>query len=272
MLRKIFKHEWKTIPPLLLAIHAVGLAATVLCRIGIELMGGVDSSKTSVMAVLLLLMAVVSVGGISFYTYFYTGYRFYKNVFTQQGYLTNTLPVTADQLIWGKGLTGVIWLALTFLWSIVALFILAASPADVREVFHDLPQLFAQLFRSDTPAFARIVVLSVLLSPFFMIIQIYVSAALGNLFTGHKLLAAVGIYIGIYFLEQIFGIVLLLFTAPHFASLERRLQQMETTELQFFAYSTLNYALVISLIFTIAVSVGFYLICRYVLNHRLNLE
>lgn len=273
MLKKVFKYEWKTITPLLLAIHAVGLAAAILCRIGIELMGGVDSSKTSIMAVLLLLIAFVSVGCISFYTYFYTGYRFYKNIFTQQGYLTNTLPVTADQLIWGKGLTGVIWLALTFVWAIIALFILAASPADVREVFHDLPRLFGQLFRSDTPAFAKVTFVSVLLSPFFMVIQAYVSAALGNLFTGHKLLATVGIYIGIYFLEQIVGILLLIVTAPHFATLERQLLQAETTvQLKNLTYGTLNWAMAISLVFSIIVSVVFYFLCRYVLNRRLNLE
>ena len=139
MLRKIFKYEWKTILPLMLGIHGVGLAVAIFCRIGIDLMGGVDRPDASIMAIMLLLAAIMAIGCVVFYTYFYGGYRFYKTVFTQQGYLTNTLPVTADLLIWGKGLTAVIWIVIDFLWAIVAICILVLSPKDAAEVLRGLP-------------------------------------------------------------------------------------------------------------------------------------
>lgn len=59
MLRKIFKYEWKTILPLMLGIHGVGLAVAIFCRIGIDLMGGVDRPDASIMAIMLDRKSVV---------------------------------------------------------------------------------------------------------------------------------------------------------------------------------------------------------------------
>ncbi len=278
MLKKIFKYEWKTILPLLLGVHGVGLIVGIFCRIGINLMGGVGSADESVMSVLLLVAAFMAIGCVMFYTYFYTGYRFYKSVFTQQGYLTNTLPVTSDQLIWGKGLTALIWIVLDFLWALATMLILLATPRDLTEMFQDLPRLFSCLFKPGAPAFgfSWLILLSVVLTPFVMIIQLYVSAAIGNLFTGHKLLATICSYIGINFIQQILGLVMLAFAAPRFASLSYRIEKMENNAygqyVQISAVDILTPYLVLSLVFSVLCAVGFYILCRYVLDRRLNLE
>lgn len=273
MLRKVFKYEWKTIFPLLLGVHGVGLAIAIICRIGINLMGGVRSANASMMAVLLLTAAIMAIGGVVFYTYFYTGYRFYKSVFAQQGYLTNTLPITADQLIWGKGLTAVIWVTIDCLWAIAALFVLILSPSDVAELIRELPDALAALFHTKTPMLTWLLVISVLLTPFFMTIQIYVAAAIGNLFTGHKLLATIGSYIGISFIQQILSLIILAVTAPH---MERLGYQMERAgnigSLHASVLNILTNCVLLSLVFTVLCSVGFYFLSRYVLNCKLNLE
>lgn len=272
MLKKVFKHEWRTISPLLLAVHIIGLSAAVICRIGINLMGGVQSYNSSIMAVLLLFAAIIGIGCVMVFTYFYTGYRFYKSVFAQQGYLTNTLPVTADQLIWGKGFTGIIWLAITFLWAITACMILVLSYHDAGEFVGELPNMLASLFSPSAPAIVRTTEISLLLTPFFMVIQLYVSAAIGNLFTGHKLLASAGVYLGLYFLQQIAGIVIMCMAAPHLKTITARLTVDDSVAAANAVYDAVNYSLIAALIFSILFSVGFYFLCRYVLNHRLNLE
>lgn len=272
MLKKIFKHEWHAVSPLLLAIHIIGLAVAVICRIGINRMGGVDSSDASVMAVFLLLAAVIAIGCVMVFTYFYTGYRFYKCVFSQQGYLTNTLPVTADQLIWGKGFTGIIWLAITFLWAIAAFMILALSLHEAGEFLRELPNVFDALFSPGAPGVIRTAVIYLLLTPFFMIIQLYASAAIGNLFTGHKLLAAAGTYLGLYFIQQIAGIVILCLFAPHFRTLNSGFTIDDSDKAVRAIYDTVNCAFIIALIFSVLLAAVFYFLCRYVLNHRLNLE
>ncbi len=273
MLRKIFKYEWKTIFPLLLGVHGVGLGVAALCRIGINLMGGVQNSNVSMMAILLLMAAIMAIGCVVFYTYFYTGYRFYKSVFTQQGYLTNTLPVTADQLIWGKGLTAVIWEVIDCLWAIVALFVLVLSPKDVAELVRDLPEAFAALFHNNAPLFTWLLVIAVLLTPFFMTIQIYVAAAIGNLFTGHKLLATICSFIGINFIQQIFSLIILGITAPHMSQINSQIDRMgDSAYIEVKVLDVMTNCVALSLAFTVLCTVGFYFLSRYVLNHKLNLE
>ncbi len=273
MLRKIFKYEWKTILPLMLGIHGVGLAVAIFCRIGIDLMGGVDRPDASIMAIMLLLAAIMAIGCVVFYTYFYGGYRFYKTVFTQQGYLTNTLPVTADLLIWGKGLTAVIWIVIDFLWAIVAICILVLSPKDAAEVLRGLPHAVASLFHNKMPLFTWLLVTTTLITPFCMVIQVYVAAAIGNLFTGHKLLATIGSFIGIDFIQQVLALIIMAITAPHIANLSYQVRKMtDTTYVQVMATDIITSAIGLSLAFSVICTVGFYFLCRYVLEHKLNLE
>lgn len=278
MLKKIFKYEWKTIFPLLLGVHGVGLVVAIICRIGIELLGGIEG-ELDLMAILLLFAAIIAIGCIIAYTHFYCGYRFYKSVFTQQGYLTNTLPVTADQLIWGKGFTMIIWSFVDFLWAVIAVMILALSPKEAMDFLRELPGALTGLFRPATPAFARLILLSILLTPFFMMLQLYVSAAIGNLFTGHKLLATIGAYIGISFIQQILSLIIIAFSSPYLADLNEQLSRQEEMSggdmyVQYYvpAERFLNLTAVLSLIFCILCTVIFYFLCRYVLNRKLNLE
>lgn len=273
MLRKIFKYEWKTISPLLLGVHGIGLAVAVICRIGINLMGGVRSADISIMTALLLMAAIMAIGCIVFYTYFYTGYRFYKSVFTQQGYLTNTLPVTADQMIWGKGLTAIIWIVIDCLWALASLFILVLSPGEAAEIFQELPKAIGSLFHNKAPVLTWLMVISVILTPFCMVIQIYAAAAIGNLFTGHKLLATIGSYIGISFIQQILGLVILAFSAPHIAQLNYQIEQAgNNAYAQIYAIDAMTRYVGLGLAFSTLCAVGFYFLSRYVLNHKLNLE
>lgn len=274
MLKKVFKYEWKSIFPLLLGVHGVGLVVAIICRIGIELLGGIKG-ELELMACLLLFAAIMAIGCIIAYTHFYCGYRFYKSVFTQQGYLTNTLPVTADQLIWGKGFTMLIWSFLDFLWAVIAIMILALSSKEAFDFLRELPGALTGLFRPATPMFARLIVLSVILTPFFMMLQIYVSAAIGNLFTGHKLLATIGTYIGIGFVQQVLALIIIGFSSPYLAELSKKADlHSGDMYVQYYvpAERFLNLTVLLSLIFSILCSIGFYFLCRYVLNRKLNLE
>ena len=69
MLKKVFKYEWKSIFPLLLGVHVVGLVVAVICRIGIELLGGIKG-ELELMACLLLFAAIMAIGCIVAYTHF----------------------------------------------------------------------------------------------------------------------------------------------------------------------------------------------------------
>ena len=121
MLGKLFKYEWRSITKLLLPIHGCVLLFALLSRFYFALGGGVEnllnssSGIISVLTGLLIFALVVIISSVVIFTYVYIGYHFYKKVFTDQGYLTNTLPVTPTQLLLSKGLAAVPWLLIDIL-------------------------------------------------------------------------------------------------------------------------------------------------------------
>lgn len=116
MLGKLFKHEWIAISKLLVVIHGFILIFAILSRIFFEVSGGVDMAISGevndiveIIAALIIFAIVLFICCAAMFTSVYIAYRFYKNVFTDQGYLTNTLPVTPTQIIVSKGLTALLW-------------------------------------------------------------------------------------------------------------------------------------------------------------------
>ena len=117
MFAKLLKYEWKA---------NVRLLATLsLCMLGVALLGALDlraiiafasnesgDSFTGLLmipAVLFLVFAYIAlilyVGG----TQFYLQYRFYKTRFTDEGYLTFTLPVKTSHIFLSSALHILIW-------------------------------------------------------------------------------------------------------------------------------------------------------------------
>lgn len=99
MLGKLFKYEWRSISKLLLPIHGFVLLFALLSRFYFTISGGTDallntdSTIIGTLTMLLIFALVIVISSIAIFTYIYSGYHFHKNVFTDQGYLTNTLPV-----------------------------------------------------------------------------------------------------------------------------------------------------------------------------------
>ena len=139
------------------------------------------------------------------FTYIYSGYHFHKNVFTDQGYLTNTLPVTPSQLLLSKELAALLWLLIDVVVISISIFILVGS----TELFSNFSIFWSTLIRyaSQTPLFTTLIIIALVLSPFLAIGILFFSITLGNLASSHKVLASIGAYVGIYVVQQIFGLI-----------------------------------------------------------------
>ena len=71
--------------------------------------------------------------------------RFYKNLFTAEGYLSFTLPVTASQHITVKLLTAMLFIVISFVSSIVAVLIMTAGELT-PEIFKAIGYIFKKSF------------------------------------------------------------------------------------------------------------------------------
>ena len=113
MLGKLFKHEWKN-------TYKIGLLM-VLIMIGVTVFGcasfftplwvnGFQNSFTGkltpidILGIVFLIFYVISIIGVTYGILIYLGVRFYKSMYTDEGYLTHTLPVTSHHLLLIKGM------------------------------------------------------------------------------------------------------------------------------------------------------------------------
>jgi hypothetical protein len=274
MLGKLFKYEWRSITKLLLPIHGCVLLFALLSRFYFALGGGVEnllnssSGIISVLTGLLIFALVVIISSVVIFTYVYIGYHFYKKVFTDQGYLTNTLPVTPTQLLLSKGLAAVPWLLIDILVIIISCLILAGTK-DLFSSFRLVwPVMLSQM--GQMPLLVALTIFAIILSPFQMIITLFFSVTVGNLASTHKVLASIAAYIGIYILQQIFGFIELIIIG--FSNYGTFMNADLATNATISIDTYLNPVLAVNIIFCILLMIACWIGSRYILSKKLNLQ
>ena len=134
-------------------------------------------------------------------------FRFYRNLFTGEGYLSWTLPASGIQHLWAKIISGCIWYLLNcFIEAGCVLFLVSGS--TVTEAYsHIAPEVTAEL-GIPLSTFALVLFLLMLVSGPVSVIQTYFCVVIGQLFPAHRILGAVAAYFVSSFVIQILSFVL----------------------------------------------------------------
>lgn len=258
MLGKLLKHEFKYNAKIFLPIYMIMLILAAVIRVVAMVNGSgntiSDFSSTSLAVeityVLIIIAFVFGLFGIVLYAMFGNITRFHKNLFTDEGYLMNTLPLPAYYHILCKLISGLVCYAVTVIFVILAC-MLAFDATDVIEFVPDL-------FGSDY------LILSYLLSIVgycAFLLLCYMSEAISSKLGGKKGISAiivVGCLIGNSILTTIIStIVLAGFNTDVYST---------TTNDQLISVSVVN------LIYYIGISVGLFFITNNLLKNHLNLE
>ena len=159
MLGKLLKYDikalWKMMLPLILSALGVSVVGTIALRIMVEM------SRSSVrmenpfsglfiaslgMIVFVAVMGLIAFGVIS--TVFIL-YRYYKNLFTDEGYLTFTLPVTPHEILLSKTINGIIWSVVTTVVTVVcaAIMIVFGSGGGWQRVVEEMMDILRLILR-----------------------------------------------------------------------------------------------------------------------------
>ncbi len=273
MLGKLFKYEWRSISKLLLPIHGVVLLFALLSRFYFTMSGGTDtllntdSTIIGTLTTLLIFALVIVISSVAIFTFIYNGYHFYKNVFTDQGYLTNTLPVTPAQILLSKELVALLWQLIDVVVISISIFILIGS----KEVFSNFGIFRSTLMRyaSQAPLFTTLIIIALVLTPFVIIGMLFFSITLGNLASSHKVLASIGAYVGIYVVQQIFGLIQLVVWG-YFGSTTIMRVNIYSNHYSFETF--LNPILITGLIFNVILIVVCWMGSKYIMTKKLNLQ
>lgn len=202
MLGKLLKYDLKANRNLFLLMYGVLLAIALGTRmvIGSMVRDLEGYSGLGIMAAFLLMSFFMAVVVISVLGYILVIRRFYQHLFSGEGYLTFTLPVTASQHFASKVISGMFWLFASLLVQAAGLLILAAGALKheiVKEVLSVMTELYEPFFGSGD--FVWQIIFAVFNSV-VSLMMIYFAVCLGQMSRRRRVLSSVVWYFGLSFL------------------------------------------------------------------------
>lgn len=204
---------------------------------------------------------VVALIAICVLSLIYIVYRFYQSTMKEEGYLTFTLPLGIDSILWAKALSGMIIMIGSAVVCFLSLFVVA-SRREFLQAFVNIQWPERTVDAVLIPVMFILMILSTCLNNIF---HMYLSMGFGQLAQKHKLGASVLAYVVInVVLSTVMSLViipLLSYSAP--------------TGMPAWISGPLHSMWVILLgltLFNLLLTVIFYFPTRYIFKKKLNLE
>ena len=218
MFSKLLKHEWKAnwrlLSILSLAVIIAAVVGTISLRVMVNYGDRLSESNSFLNLLLLPLGLLVFVSFLALVVYaaavlFVLLFRFYKNKFTDEGYLTFTLPVTNHQIFLSSAVNMLIWSVISVVLVIllfVVMILIGTSTSgfinmelirELRSLKFILPEMAEAYSEILGDSYGILTLISILLTPVYNVVLAMTCITLGAVVAKkHKILAAIGIYYG----------------------------------------------------------------------------
>jgi hypothetical protein len=120
---------------------------------------------------------------------------FNTNVYSREGYLTLTLPVTSSQIVFSKLLVSTMWIILTGIVSVIGIcvFILNMQPVQLSEITDGIRKIMGMLDSRGTLAIA-LMILAMLVSTVKEIAKLFLACSIAHLKQIGRFRVAIGIF------------------------------------------------------------------------------
>ena len=262
MVKKLFKHEFLAYTRAMSIVYIILLIAALATRIIFCFES--DTMAYDIISTFSLLGYGVSVVAALLFSTAMGVIRFYKNLFSAEGYLTLTLPVTVCQHITVKAVTAVTVQIVTMI-----LVLLSACLVCAGEVFSIIMEELFRLLNGRTVLIGCEAFILLVMTCFCNMMLYYTCIALGQFSKKNRILAAVGVYFIYYIISQIVSAVFTVLVST--ISILTALGDVIT----WMVYNPFASANIImwSLIFLTAAFVAVeFLVIRWVITKKLNLE
>ncbi len=215
MLSKLIKYDMKSLNRFLPVLHLFILLSSIMIRVFItgRIKPQTSSEQTDILIILCYVLYFTMITALSTGTYLIAGIRFYKNMFSDEGYLTKTLPITNGMHLLSKTIAGSIWAMVNMCFVYLCSYVVIWTPyikSVVEENKDDILQEFGFVGKYAGLSFSTVLLILLLFSCFgaiSSIIMIYASVALGQLFSSHRVLGAVVSYFVISTLISVLSVV-----------------------------------------------------------------
>lgn len=274
MLGKLLKHEWKSVWKIPAILLGVLLGVSVFA--GSTFFAPVWNSELNglgILAMLVWMMYYFAIIGVSIGVTLYLAIHFYKTMFTDEGYLTHTLPVTSHALLISKILPMMAWqmLATVAILVSVAIFgnmaILALNSDGLtfREIYGQIFEVLAEegfFGNMSLIGFITSMLCAFLAGIVSGAMMIVGSVSIGQMVGKHKVLGSIGAYFAINTVVQIISSIVFVPVVVFKVSNEMPESVFDVLTPCYFGMSVL----------AILVSVGLYFLSEYLIRRKLNLD
>lgn len=272
MVKKLFKHEILAYLRVVIPVQIILLSVAVLARIiqffetdttAYRIVNG--SSIFAFCAAILVTLLMTDIFAIV---------RFYRHLFTGEGYLTFTLPVTPTQHLLVKLLTPMLFMFVNLLVSAVAVCIFTSGDVLV-EVLRAAGYLWNTVMTGlkDNAYHLWLYIIEgllvLLVAAMASLLFYYLCIAIGQLFKKNRVLAAVGVYFGFYVISQVLSTIAMIFVAIFS---ESPLLQELMKYIEKHPFATVHTVILVSLVLSAALGAVYFLVTRRITTRRLNLE
>ena len=224
MLRKLLKYDFSSVFKLwwIAALSSFGLSLLAggcinVLNVGRNLPTVVDTSAT-----ILLILSIIGIVAFSVVSLVLVYVRFYKNLYTDEGYLTFTLPVKTAQILNSKIILALVTLAVSGF--IVCFDIFTMFAIGLPDQFFDIKnyefiiEIFGELveqFGWYLPVYIILGIVLGVLGALFTQLLLFACITFASLITKKsRVIAAIGIYYAVNCVLSFVAQMLIMFSAP----------------------------------------------------------
>lgn len=210
MVGKMIKYDFMSFFRLLFPVQLIVIGIAVLNRI-IQIFERETSTYSTVFISSIVLLVIACVVALVM-SYVIGIVRFYQGLYSNEGYLSHSLPVTSAQHIWSKLIVSLLFECGTLL----AIFI-AANVAVIGEVGSEVykaagylaKEFFAEVhFNGVLYGLEWLLILLAAMAS--SLLMMYFCISIGQLVNRKKILLAFGVLFGLYMLGQILATILII--------------------------------------------------------------
>lgn len=206
------KHEFKSTAKVMSAVYLVTIVVTLLEMIVVsfDILKSGEHIIGSFLIVTSTIFYILSIVGTYIVTCIFLTIRFYKTMYSLQGYLTHTLPVSPVATFHIKLFVSLIWMLLTTIVCILSVFsvLCAAGGSEFigqltrSYIWQDIESAF-QFAGLSTGGGITLLILYPIACCLSFLLFVFTSCSIGQLFEQYKIAASVVAGIVLHFLQGI---------------------------------------------------------------------
>lgn len=277
MLGKLIKQEWLStwkIPTVLIGVvFATATIFGLFCASPVWDLVDWWGADVILSATILLFYGAIMCCAVG--TSIYLAVRYYRSMYSNEGYLTHTLPVTSNQLLLSKMINFSIWELLSIICVMfnIMLFVAFIALREVgyrslfesfRDVFADIQAILNSEYTTGWELFMVLTIILILVGTVSKSLLYMGSVNIGQLWARHRVAGAILVYAGVTVAVQIVtqaAMIIFMTSADQLGMLQND-----------YVFSFLNQVMVVSLLLQVVIGAVMYVVSLLILKKKVNLE